>query len=193
MTRPVVTLIGLMGAGKSKVGRRAADALGRPFVDTDRVVEQTAGMTVADIFDTEGEQAFRTRERDAIVEALAREGAIVSVGGGAVLDPDNVARMRAAGDVVWLYAEPETLAARLRRSLRRGDRPLLAGTEPVAALRDLLDRRRQAYAAAATVTLRTDGMEVPESVRLLTDWIREHASAQPPVQTRLRPADGAAR
>lgn len=174
MTRPVVTLIGLMGAGKTKVGRRAADTLGRPFVDTDRVVERAAGMTVSEIFDTEGEQAFRARERAAIAEALTRDGAVVSVGGGAVLDPDNVARIRAAGDVVWLYAEPETLAVRLRRSTGRGDRPLLAGTEPVAALRDLLDRRRPAYAAAATVTLPTDGMAVAESARLLAEWIREH-------------------
>lgn len=174
MTRPVVTVIGLMGAGKTKVGRRAADALRRPFVDTDRIVERAARMTVADIFAVEGEQAFRARERAAIDEALTREGAVVSVGGGAVLDPHNVARMRAAGDVVWLYAEPETLAARLRNSMLRGDRPLLAGTEPVAALRDLLDRRRPAYAAAATVTLTTDGMEVDESACLLADWIREH-------------------
>ena len=172
----VVTLIGLMGAGKSKVGRLAAEAVGRPFADTDRMVEADAGCTVTDIFSTEGELAFRRRERAAVAAALTRTDAIVSVGGGAVLDPDNVERMRAAGPVVWLYAEPETLAARLRRSARRGDRPLLAGTDPVAVLRALLAQRREAYEAAASVVLRTDGLAVDQSARLLAGWIREHAA-----------------
>lgn len=169
-----VTLIGLMGAGKSKVGRRAADALGRPFVDTDALVAEGAGLTVAEIFATEGEPGFRRLERDAISSALAMPRAVVAVGGGAVLDVGNVARMRAAGPVLWLYAEPATLLVRLQNSLRRGDRPLLAAGEPLAVLTDLLARRRDAYARAASATLRTDGLEVDESAAVVAEWIREH-------------------
>jgi shikimate kinase len=173
MSRPV-TVIGLMGAGKTKVGRGAAARLDRPFVDTDLLVEQAAGRPVAEIFATEGEPAFRAREREAVAEALATDGAIVSVGGGAVLDPGNVERIRAAGSVVWLHADPAELARRLRRSLLRGDRPLLADGDPEAVLRRLLDDRGDAYRAAATVVLRTDGLEVEESTQLLVTWIREH-------------------
>lgn len=174
VTTRVVTLIGLMGAGKTKVGQRAAEALERPFVDTDELIARSAGTTVAEIFATEGEPAFRRRERDAIAAALEMPGAIVSVGGGAVLDPDNVARMRAAGPVLWLYAEPATLLYRLRRSLQRGDRPLLAGDDPLGVLTSLLARRRAAYEAAAAATLRTDGLSVERSATLLADWIRNH-------------------
>lgn len=173
MSRPV-TVIGLMGAGKTKVGRGAAALLGRPFVDTDDLVEQASGGAVSQIFATEGEAAFRAREREAVAAALAVEDAIVSVGGGAVLDPDNVERMRAAGTVVWLHARPAELALRLRRSVLRGDRPLLAGGDPVAVLTRLLDERGEAYQAAATVVLRTDGLAVEESTAVLAAWIREN-------------------
>jgi shikimate kinase len=174
VTASVVTLIGLMGAGKSKVGRRAAERLGRPFIDTDAVVAAHAGRPVSEIFATEGEAAFRKLERAAIADAVVTPGAIVSVGGGAVLDPTNIERMRAAGPVLWLYADPATLVVRLQNSLRRGDRPLLAGGEPLEVLTDLLARRREAYTAAATAMLETDGLEVHESTDLLADWIRTH-------------------
>lgn len=173
MSRPV-TIIGLMGAGKTKVGRGAAALLDRPFVDTDHLVERTAGMPVSQIFATEGEPAFRARERDAVAAALATDGAVVSVGGGAVRDQINVERMRRAGTVVWLHADPAELAMRLRRSLLRGDRPLLARGDPVAVLTRLLDERGDAYRAAATAVLRTDGLAVEQSTEVLAAWIREH-------------------
>jgi shikimate kinase len=174
VTAPVVTLIGLMGAGKTKVGQRAAEALDRPFVDTDELIVRCCGMTIPEVFASEGEPAFRRREREAVVTALASPGAIVSVGGGAVLDPVNVARIRAAGPVLWLYAEPATLLYRLKRSLQRGDRPLLATGDPLEVLTTLLARRRAAYEAAASAMLRTDGLSVERSARLVTEWIRSN-------------------
>ena len=173
MSRPV-TIVGLMGAGKTKVGRGAAVLLDRPFVDTDHLVEQAAGVAVAQIFATEGEPAFRERERAAVVAALATDGAIVSLGGGAVLDPVNVERMRAAGTVVWLHADPAELAQRLRNSLLRGDRPLLVDGDPATVLQRLLDERGDAYRAAATVVLRTDGLAVERSSEVLAAWIRDN-------------------
>jgi shikimate kinase len=174
VTADVVTLIGLMGAGKTKVGERAADELGRPFVDTDALVAHRAGRTVAEIFAGDGEAAFRRLERDAITTALATPGAVVSVGGGAVMDETNVARMRAAGPVLWLYAEPATLLSRLQSSVARGDRPLLASGDPLATLTTLLARRHDAYESAASATLVTDGLEVVESAKLVAEWIKEH-------------------
>ena len=174
-TAPTVTLIGLMGAGKSKVGRLTAERLGRAFVDTDALIAQRAGRTVANIFATDGEAIFRTLERAAVAEAVARTGAIVAVGGGAALDERNVACMRAAGPVVWLYAEPETLASRLRRSVLRRDRPLLADAGPVDGLRTMLDGRGAADEAGAAAVLRADGLAVAQSTQLLVTWLREHA------------------
>lgn len=169
-----IVLIGLMGAGKTRVGQRAADALHRPFLDTDTLVMRAAGKPIAEIFATGGEPAFRRLERDAITAALATPEAVVSVGGGAVLDAGNVTHMRAAGPVLWLYAEPATLVWRLERSLQRGDRPLLANGDPLEILTRLLEQRRPAYTAAASATLKTDGLSVEQSAALLADWIRGH-------------------
>ena len=174
MTVSVVTLIGLMGAGKTTVGQRAADELGRPFVDTDTLVARRAGTSIAEIFASDGEDTFRRLEREVIATALTTPRAIVSVGGGAVLDPTNVARMRAAGPVLWLHAEPVTLLSRLQRSLRRGDRPLLVEADPLERLITLLTRRRAAYESAASATLVTDGMDVDQCAKQLVEWIRDH-------------------
>src|SRR5258708_15535159 len=92
-----IVLTGFMCTGKSEVGRRLAARLGRVFVDTDQLVEREAGKSVAAIFADDGEPAFRARERDAVATAAARRDAVIAVGGGAVLDATNVARLRRAG------------------------------------------------------------------------------------------------
>lgn len=177
MTLPVVTLIGLMGAGKTRVGQTAAALLERPFIDTDALIAAAADKPVAAIFADDGEAEFRRLEREAIRSAMECGGAVVSVGGGAVMETVNVNRVRAAGPVVWLYAEPATLLTRLRRSLQRNDRPLLTQGDPLEVLTRLLEQRHAAYSAAATTVLRTDGLEVDQSAALLAAWIRDHATA----------------
>jgi shikimate kinase len=156
-----LVLVGLMGAGKTTVGERCADRLGRPLVDTDEVVAATAGQTVAEVFATEGERGFRARERVAVADACAApEPLVIACGGGAVLDPDNRAAMRAAGVVVWLRASPLELAARV------GDgagRPLLAAGATPEALERLAAVRAPAYDAAAHVAVDTDGLD-PDTV-----------------------------
>ena len=136
-------LVGMMGSGKTTVGRIAAERLAMPFHDTDEVVERTAGRTVAELF-AEGEDVFRAAEAEA-VRSLAGEDAVVACGGGVVLDDTNVARMRATGLVVWLDAPVSVLAVRVGD----GDgRPLL-DDDPAAGLERLSSERRRRYEAAA--------------------------------------------
>src|SRR5215470_5572891 len=106
MRSRAIVLMGFMGTGKSEVGRRLAQRLGRAFVDTDQLVEERAGKRVAAIFADDGEPAFRGLERTAVADAAARAGAVIAVGGGAVLDPENVRVLRAAGVLVHLTARP---------------------------------------------------------------------------------------
>jgi len=160
-SRRHLVLVGLMGAGKTTVGERCARRLDRPFVDTDEIVVATSGQTVAELFATEGEAGFRARERAALVDACAApEPLVVACGGGAVLDAENRATMRAAGVVVWLRASPGQLADRV------GDgagRPLLAGAPSVETLERLAALRAPAYEAAAHVVVDTDGL-APDAV-----------------------------
>src|SRR5690606_1233444 len=146
-----IVLIGFMGAGKSTVGRRLAARLGRPFVDLDAVIEETAGMPIPAIFAREGEAGFREREAAAVRAVAQRKGQVIATGGGAVMRRDNLAALRAAGTLVWLRAPLETL---LERAKAEGRRPLLAAGEAAAAR--LYDERLPVYALADGVVDATD-------------------------------------
>jgi len=149
-SRRTVWLVGMMGSGKSRVGALLAARLGRPFVDTDRVVEARAGATIVEIFAREGETGFRARERDAIMEAAGR-GAVVSLGGGAIAQPGAADGLAASGTIVYLRARPETLARRVGEG---EERPLLRGLDAagrLAKLRALLAEREKHYERAALV------------------------------------------
>ncbi len=161
-----IVLTGFMCTGKSEVGRQLAKRLGRPFVDTDQLVEARAGKTVAAIFREDGEPAFRALEREAVLAATAGPDAVVAVGGGAILDALNVDRLRASGPVVCLSADADTI---LRRAGDLKRRPLLAGADPRAAVERLLAERSPAYASAADVTVDTSG----RSVRQVVEQVRE--------------------
>jgi shikimate kinase len=143
--------MGFMGTGKSEVGRRLAQRLGRSFVDTDQVIEERAGKRIAAIFGDEGEPAFRALEREAVADAASRAGAVIAVGGGAVLDPENVSLLRDAGLLVHLTARPDVI---LRRVGDGASRPLLR-EDPHAAVARLLAEREPTYAAVADVTIDT--------------------------------------
>ena len=161
-TRHLV-LVGLMGAGKTTVGAGCATRLDRPFVDTDDLVEVLAGRTVAELFAV-GEGAFRAVERQAVADATASPTPLViGCGGGAVLDADNRAALRATGFVVWLRADPAVLADRVRDDAV--DRPLLADG-PLPTLVRLADTRDAAYRAVADVDISTDH-RTPDAVAAL--------------------------
>lgn len=144
MDRPIV-LIGLMGVGKTTVGRRLAKALGLDFRDADEEVERAAGRSVAEIFDDFGESAFRDGERKVIARLLDEPPMVIALGGGAFIDPDTRARVKAKGISVWLKADVDTL---VKRVTRRDTRPLLRNGNPRDILQRLLDTRTPAYAEA---------------------------------------------
>jgi shikimate kinase len=151
---PHLVLVGMMGAGKTSVGRRVARRLGWRHVDVDKRIERKAGRTIPEIFAADGEDGFRAIERE-VLEALLRlpGRTVVSTGGGAVLSADNRALMRERGTVVWLRARPETLLARVGRG---AGRPLLTD-DPGEALRRIAAERRAAYDSAAHVVVDVDG------------------------------------
>jgi shikimate kinase len=157
-----VALIGLPGAGKSAVGALLARSLGRASADLDRAVERAAGRPVAAIFAAEGEGRFRDLESLALAELLhGTEPLVLACGGGVLGRAANREILNRRARVVWLTVEPEEAATRLGPEGWR-DRPLLRGTPDAAPLRALLDRRAAAYAAAAHLRVKTDGLTAAE-------------------------------
>src|SRR5688500_17671138 len=140
-----VVLVGMMGAGKSSIGRRLAARLGVPFVDADTEIEKAAGMTIADIFATHGEPYFRAGEARVIARLLESGPQVLATGGGAFMNPETRAAIHDKGVSVWLRASVEVL---LRRIKRRSDRPLLKNGDPADTLKRLIEERYPTYAEA---------------------------------------------
>ena len=162
-------LCGMMGTAKSTVGKALAAELGVPFLDTNRMVERAAGASVPEVFRQLGEPEFRRMEARAVAEAMDTERAVVAVGGGALLDPESRARVRRRASAVWLWADPETAARRAGGATR----PLLSGSDPVGAARELLEARLPTYAACSDLIVDT-ASRTPEVVaRKITDEIRQ--------------------
>lgn len=151
--RPLV-LVGLMGAGKSCIGRRLAQRLRLPFVDADREIEQAAGCSIPEIFSRHGEQAFRDGERRVILRLLESPPFVLATGGGAFMDPRTRAVIREKAISVWLRADLDLL---VRRTGRRGDRPLLQVDDPRAKLAELMSTRYPIYAEADLTVDSQDG------------------------------------
>ena len=140
-----VVLVGLMGAGKTSVGKLLAARIGLDFIDADTEIETAAGATIEEIFAHEGEAVFRSGERRVIARLLAGPPRVIATGGGAFMDTDTRAEIRAHGISIWLRATLDTLA---RRTARRGGRPLLAEGDPREILARLMDERYPVYGEA---------------------------------------------
>jgi shikimate kinase len=147
ISRPIV-LVGLMGVGKSTIGRRLAARLGLPFVDSDQAIEQAAGLSVAEIFERYGEAQFRDGERRVIARLMEGEPKVIATGGGAFMNESTRSLILTRGHAIWLDADIEVLAARVAR--RPGHRPLLNGRDPREALAELAAARNPIYALAHT-------------------------------------------
>lgn len=148
-----VVLVGMMGSGKSSIGRRLAARLGLAFVDADSEIEQAAGMTIAEIFERHGEPYFRAGEARVIARLLEQGPQVLATGGGAFMNADTRAVIRRKGVSIWLKAELDVLMKRIKR---RGDRPLLKTDDPAATLSALMDQRYPVYAEADLTVLSRD-------------------------------------
>lgn len=169
-----IFLIGPMGAGKTTVGRRLADARGMEFVDSDQEVEARTGVDIAFIFEKEGEAGFRRRERQAICELTQRHGLVLATGGGAILDPDNRQWLSARGFVVYLHA---SIDQQLARTERTDSRPLLQAGNRRETLERLFLIRDPLYREIADLVLHTDGRNARALAREIEDRLARPATA----------------
>lgn len=171
MGRGNIFLVGMMGSGKSTLGRSLAQRLHMPFADTDRVLVDRTGVPVATIFEIEGEDGFRRRESAVLAELARGNDQVVATGGGAVLSADNRAAMRAGGTVVYLRARLEHLWERTRHD---SSRPLLATADPRATLAQLLEARDPLYREVAHVVVDTGTQSAATLVSRVIAALRRH-------------------
>jgi shikimate kinase len=175
LDRPVtwVAMVGFMGTGKSRIGAELARALALHFIDTDKLIEKATGLSIPQIFDAFGEAEFRRVEAEAVDRCVKLEEFVISCGGGSFIQPENRAKLLMRGPVVALWASPETIFERTRRT----PRPLLQVPDPIGRIQELLEGRRAAY-SEAPIQVSTDGRRrsdvVAEIVELLEDWREMH-------------------
>jgi shikimate kinase len=171
-----VFLVGLMGAGKSSVGRVLAKRLDKAFIDCDHELERRTGVTIPVIFDVEGEAGFRARETALIEELTAREGIVLATGGGAVLDAHNRALLADRGCVVYLRAAVDELWRRTRHDKHR---PLLRTDDPRARLAELLATRGPLYQEVAHVVVDTGSQGLHMLTDRIVERLQEHTACKP--------------
>ena len=169
--RPIA-LVGMMGSGKSLVGRRLAKLLDLPFIDSDTEVETAAGISITEIFEIAGEDRFRALERKAISAAADAGPSVLSTGGGSICTPETAELLCSRTIVVWLQARPETLLSRIGSI---SSRPLLHTDDPLATLRDLADKRAADY-GRAHITVTTDRLSAATAVSAVLRALDSHLS-----------------
>jgi shikimate kinase len=172
-----IVLVGLMGAGKTCIGKRLAHRLGRPFVDADHEIEAAAGCSIEDIFECHGEAEFRAGERRVISRLLAESGQVLATGGGAFMNEETRSEILANAISIWLRADLDLL---VRRTSRRNNRPLLKRGDPRTILARLMEERYPVYAEADIVVDCMDGppeatvdrvMSALENYLAKKDWV----------------------
>jgi len=171
-----IVLVGMMGAGKSSIGRKLATRLNLPFVDADTEIERAAGMSIPDIFERHGETSFRAGETRVIARLLDGGPQVLATGGGAFMNPETRAAIRAKGISIWLKAEYDVLMKRIKR---RTDRPMLNTSDPAETLRQLLEKRDPVYAEADLLVHSRDVPHesiISEILSALTSKLREPAA-----------------
>lgn len=169
LRRPLV-LVGLMGAGKSKIGRQISTDFEIPFIDTDDEIEKVAGMSIAAIFDLYGEDKFRAIEAREIKRLLEGKPAVISTGGGAYMREETRQIINQLGLSIWLKAAPETLAGRISNT---DSRPLLKGKDPVKVLQELAKQRYPIYQNAELV-IDTDGLSLTKAIEKVKTTITSY-------------------
>ena len=153
-----IALIGFMGVGKTAVGKVLAEKLGRSFVELDSLIEQKAGKSIPEIFQQEGEIAFRELEMRVTEEIANKKKAVIACGGGIVLNKINIDRLRKSSRIVYLTASPEVMLKRV--SSEEGQRPLLEVDNPTLTIRELLGFRKPFYERAADIKIDTSKLDI---------------------------------
>jgi shikimate kinase len=166
-----IILVGPMGAGKTTIGKQLARALGRTFYDSDRFIEERTGANIPLIFELEGEDGFRRREKAAIAELVQMENIVLATGGGAILDPENRDLFTRQGFVIYLRAPLEQL---INRTAKDKNRPLLQTTDPQKKLQEILAVRDPLYREVADEILETDSSPVRHVVKRIISLIKKH-------------------
>ncbi|MDE4143425.1 MAG: shikimate kinase [Pseudophaeobacter sp. bin_em_oilr2.035] len=172
--KKTIVMVGMMGAGKTAVGRALAARLDVPFLDSDHEIEAAANMSIPEIFSRDGEPFFRLKERQVIARLLEEERGVLSTGGGAFLSEENRTLITEGGVSVWLQADLEVLWNRVRH---RDSRPLLRTSDPKATLRELYDARVPFY-EKADLTVKSDGQA---SIETMVDRVLEALKERPDV------------
>jgi shikimate kinase len=166
-----LVLIGGRACGKTSVGQALAQALQRPFVDLDQVLVAQAGCSIADLVAASGWPEFRRREKEVVARYAGLSGQVLAPGGGVVLDQENVRNLREHGLIIWLRADPATLAERLKRDQSSQEfRPSLTGADPVTEMARVLAEREPLYRVAAHMIIDTTGLSLDQVVtRILAE------------------------
>ncbi len=175
--RRTIVLVGLMGAGKTKIGRRLAARLNLPFFDSDTEIETAAGETIEEIFRNRGEAVFRDGERRVIARLLAQPVHVLATGGGAFMDPATRALIVRRGVSVWLRADLDVLLARVAR---RNNRPLLQQQDPRTVLAALIERRHPVYAEADVIIDSGEGPLELTTTRVIAALAGSEPALRPP-------------
>lgn len=164
-----IVLCGFMATGKSSVGKRLAEILGREFLDLDALIEAEEGMPISQIFARKGEPAFRALESRMVERVAERSGCVIAAGGGAILNPKNFETLKRSGVVVVLEADADTVLSRIGDG---EDRPLLRVADKRTRIRELMEQRKEAY-AMADFAVDTSHLGIEEVALQLVDRLRE--------------------
>ena len=165
-----IIFVGPMGAGKTTIGKQLARQLGRTFYDSDRVIEEHTGANIPLIFEMEGEEGFRRREKSTIAELMSKQNIVLATGGGVILDPENRDQITRQGFVIYLSAPLEQL---FNRTSKDKNRPLLQTDNPRKKLEEILSIRDPLYREVADIVIETDGSPARGVVKKLVDLITE--------------------
>jgi len=168
-----IALIGFMGTGKTAAGRMLADMLGRDFYELDSLIEQKAGMTIPDIFQREGEIAFRELEIAVTKEVSRKKSAVIACGGGIVLNRINIDRLREEGITIYLTASPGVI---LKRTSDDNGRPLLQSADREETIKNMIRFRRPFYERAADITVNTSRMSIEATARKIIQKVKDYES-----------------
>lgn len=165
-----IILVGLMGAGKSTIGRQLARKLGLTFYDSDKVIEERTGVSIPTIFEVEGEAGFREREEQVIADLTSLSGVIIATGGGSVLRASNRQHIKAGGCVIYLRANAEQLFQRIKHDKNR---PLMQTPNPMQTLRDLLKAREPLYLEVADLIMPTGKQKANVILREIQNKLKQ--------------------